>query len=57
MKQYVVTYIQEVTQGVQAANLEDAGAYAKKFAAHCKDMRVLTVYPATPPGLPMPPAA
>jgi hypothetical protein len=55
VKQYVVTYIQEVTQGVQAANLEDAGAYAKKFAAHCKDMRVLTVYPATPPGLPMPP--
>ncbi len=57
LKRFIVTYVQEVTQGVQAENLGDAGAYAKDYVAQRKGLKVLYVYPATPDPLTPPPAA
>lgn len=52
MNHYTVTYVQEVTQLVKAHTIGDAGAYAKKYAANDKGMRVLSVYPVAPVALP-----
>ena len=61
LQRFVVMYVQEVTQQVQAAAIEDAGAYARKHAAHNHGLRVLQIYPAPlgnlTPGLPPPAAA
>lgn len=48
MKSFVVTYIQETTQLVNAENIGDAGAYAKDYAAARKNLKVLEVRAATP---------
>ena len=48
MNLYTVTYTRELTQTVKAHTLDDAGAYARKYAANNR-MRALSVYPAEPP--------
>lgn len=48
LKEFTVVYVQEVTQVVRAHTLADAGSYAKKYANHHKDVRVLSVHPAAP---------
>lgn len=54
MKPYSVVYLQEVTQAVQAPDLEAAAAYAKRYAAH-NGLVVQTVR--SNPALPPAPAA
>jgi hypothetical protein len=53
MPAFLVTYVQEATQTVNAADIHAAGALAKQYARDHKGLAVLTVYPAL--ALPPPP--
>jgi hypothetical protein len=44
MPQFIVTYVQEATQTVNAADTHAAGALAKQYAAEHKGLQVLSVY-------------
>lgn len=57
LTRFVVTYVQEVTQPVDAQNIGDAGAFAKQYAREHKNLRVLSVFPEAEPALPLKPAA
>jgi hypothetical protein len=43
MNRYTITYVQEVTQPVDAENIQDAGVFAKRYAAKNR-MVVLQIY-------------
>lgn len=57
MLEFLVTYVQEATQTVNASDIHAAGALAKQYARDHKGLVVLSVYPAGTPVLAPPPLA
>lgn len=59
LRRYIVTYVQECTQPVDAPNIASAGEFAKNYALKHR-LAVLSIYPHTvapPANLPSPSAA
>lgn len=59
LKRYIVTYVQECTQPVDAPNIKSAAVFASDYA-HRHRLSVLSIYPHTvapPATLPKPTAA